>query len=164
MRTSNKLGPHLFLLGQRIRKQYDKWPGWDNHWLPWPGSCNFCITMWHKIFCGLMVFCVFWKLIFAIRTDWFFLLGINFCNQYPALIIFLFLLSTCKKAVNPLSLRILRNCRWRHNAQPRCRFSKNAQKRCCWNCNIWPDWFTCHQSHYCLYFNGIPEELGKVQC
>ena len=23
--------------------------------------------------------------------------------------------------------------------------------RCCWNCNIWPNWFTSHQLHYCLY-------------
>ena len=29
---------------------------------------------------------------------------------------------------------------------PWCHFSRNGQKRCCWNCNIWPDWFTCHQS------------------
>ena len=29
-------------------------------------------------FCGLAIFCVLWELIFAIRTDWFFLLGINF--------------------------------------------------------------------------------------
>ena len=40
-------------------------------------------------------------------------------------------------------------------------FSKNASKRC-WNCNIWPDWFTCHQSHYCLYFDGIPDGLEGV--
>ena len=52
--------------------------------------------MWHEIsagvyFCGLAIFCVLRELIFAIRTDWFFLLGINFCDfqnlstQYPAL-------------------------------------------------------------------------------
>ena len=42
------------------------------------------------------------ELILAITIDWFFLLGINFCNsqkvpstQHPALIIFSFLLSTC---------------------------------------------------------------------
>ena len=32
---------------------------------------------------------------------------------------------------------------------------------CCWNCNIWPNWFTSHQSHYCLYYNGIPEFVRK---
>ena len=42
-------------------------------------------TVWHKIFAGvyfwgLATFCVLRELIFAIRTDWFFLLGINFCN------------------------------------------------------------------------------------
>ena len=24
-----------------------------------------------------------------------------------------------------------------------------------------PDWFTSHQSHNCLYYNGIPEFLRK---
>ena len=42
-------------------------------------------TMWHEIFagvyfCGFAIFFVFRELIFAIRTDWFFLLGINFCD------------------------------------------------------------------------------------
>ena len=36
-----------------------------------------------------------------------------------------------------------------------CAKKKNARKRCYWYCNIWPDWFTAHQSHYCLYYNGI---------
>ena len=40
-------------------------------------------------------------------------------------------------------------------------WKKNARKRCCWNCNIWPNWFTYHQSHYCLYYNGIPEFVRK---
>ena len=31
-------------------------------------------------FCGLAIFCVFRELIFAIKTDWFFLPGINFCD------------------------------------------------------------------------------------
>ena len=31
-------------------------------------------------FCRLVIFCVVWELIFAIRKDWFFLLGINFCD------------------------------------------------------------------------------------
>ena len=36
-------------------------------------------------FCGLAIFCVLRELIFAIRTDWFFLLGIDFCDfrKYP---------------------------------------------------------------------------------
>ena len=43
------------------------------------------LTVWHEIFegvyfCGLAIFCVLWELIFAIRTDWFFSLGINFCD------------------------------------------------------------------------------------
>ena len=42
-------------------------------------------TMWHKIFvggyfCRLAIFCVLRELIFAIRTDWFFLLRVNFCD------------------------------------------------------------------------------------
>ena len=41
--------------------------------------------MWHEIFagvyfCGLAIFFCFAELIFAIRTDRFFLLGINFCS------------------------------------------------------------------------------------
>ena len=31
-------------------------------------------------FCGLAIFGVLQELIFAIRTDWFFLLGINSCD------------------------------------------------------------------------------------
>ena len=31
-------------------------------------------------FCGLAIFCVLRELILATRTDWFFLLGINFCD------------------------------------------------------------------------------------
>ena len=42
-------------------------------------------TVWHGnfvrvYFCGLASFCVLRELIFAVRTDWFFLLGINFCD------------------------------------------------------------------------------------
>ena len=48
-------------------------------------------------FCVLAIFSVF-----AIRTDWFYLLGINFCDfqkvlQYQALITFSFLLSTSNR-------------------------------------------------------------------
>ena len=39
-------------------------------------------TLWHEIlvgvyFCRLAIFCVLWELIFAVKTEWFFLLGIN---------------------------------------------------------------------------------------
>ena len=56
------------------------------------------------------------------------------------------------RAVNPPSLQILRidgermihdviiDSTWRHLWQ------KNPPKRCCRNCNIWPNWFTSHQS------------------
>ena len=41
--------------------------------------------MWQEVFvgvyfCGLVTFYVLWEQIFAIRTDWFFLLGINYCD------------------------------------------------------------------------------------
>ena len=56
-----------------------------------------------------------------------------------------------------------RGDRWRHKAQHMMSFveKKNVRKRCCWNCNIWPNWFTSHQSNYCLYYNGIPEFVRK---
>ena len=43
------------------------------------------IIVWHESFAGdyffgLAIFCVLWELIFAIRTDWFFLMGIDFCD------------------------------------------------------------------------------------
>ena len=38
---------------------------------------------------------------------------------------------------------------------------KKHEKRCCWNCNIWPNWLTSHQSHYCLYYNGMLEFVRK---
>ena len=49
----------------------------------------FCTTVWHKIFarvyyCELAIFCVLRGVIFAIRTDWFFLLGTDFCNFQEA--------------------------------------------------------------------------------
>ena len=31
-------------------------------------------------YCELAIFCVLREVIFAIRTDWFFLLGTDFCN------------------------------------------------------------------------------------
>ena len=47
--------------------------------------CFTLTTVWHKIFagvyfCGLAIFCVLRELIFVIRRDWLFLLGINFCD------------------------------------------------------------------------------------
>ena len=60
--------------------------------------------MLHEIFagdyfCGLAIFCVSRELIFAIRTDWFFLLEFIFASfrKYLAFIIFSFLLSTCNR-------------------------------------------------------------------
>ena len=58
--------------------------------------------MWHEIFagvyfCGLTIFCVLRELIFAVWTDWLFLLGIDSVlrfsesTQYPALVTFSFL-------------------------------------------------------------------------
>ena len=50
------------------------------------------------------MFCILRELIFAIRTDWFFLLGINFCDFQKVpdkeLIIFSFSLSTCNEIIN----------------------------------------------------------------
>ena len=48
-------------------------------------SIHTMLTVWHEIFagvnfCGLAIFCVLRELILATRTDWFFLLGINFCD------------------------------------------------------------------------------------
>ena len=53
--------------------------------------------------------------------------------------------------------------RWRNNGGHMTSFfgGKKARKRCCFNCNIWPNWSTSHQSHYCLYYNGIPEFVRK---
>ena len=71
--------------------------------------CNFSDpefnTVWHEIyagvyFCGLAIFFVLRELIFAIRADWFFRLGINFTifRKYPVPSVdnnfILFLLST----------------------------------------------------------------------
>ena len=59
---------------------------------------NFCGSLY---FCGLVIFCVLRELIFAIKTDWFFLLGwcLYWCwlEGDPALILFSFLLSTCNR-------------------------------------------------------------------
>ena len=55
-----------------------------------------------------------------------------------------------------------RDDKWCHSARHMMSFvTKNLWKRCCWNCNIWPYWFTSHQSHYCLYYKSIPEFVRK---
>ena len=71
------------------------------------------------------------------------------------------------RAVNPPRLQTLRidgerviddvimQGTWRHF------LGKNARKRWCFNCNIWPNCFNSHQSHYCLYYNGLPEFVRK---
>ena len=73
------------------------------------------------------------------------------------------------RAVNPPLLQILRiDGQWviddvimQGTWRPFLQKKKNARKRCCFNCNILPNWFTSHQSHYCLYYNGIPEFVRK---
>ena len=60
-----------------------------------------------------------------------------------------------------------REDRWCHNARHMTSFVKKyARKRCWWNyCNIWPNWFTSHQSHWLLILQrhtGIFEEKFKV--
>ena len=66
-------------------------------------------TVWHKIFagvyfCRLGILCILRELSFAIRTDWFFLLEINFCvfEKVPdkSMIIFSFLLRMCNEIIN----------------------------------------------------------------
>ena len=54
------------------------------------------------VFADWRFFCVLRELIFVIRTNWFFSLGINICDFQketgnPALTIFSYLLSTCKR-------------------------------------------------------------------
>ena len=52
------------------------------------------------IFADLAIFCVLRELSFAIRTDWFFLLGINFCDvqKVPSIEnIFVFIFSMCNR-------------------------------------------------------------------
>ena len=67
------------------------------------------------------------------------------------------------RAVNPPHLKVLshdaqhmtsfilyKNTHWLWSSQMFA-MTQSAQKRCCWHCSIWPDWFTSHQSHYCLH-------------
>ena len=67
-------------------------------------SCGTKLFREFILICGLAIFCILPELILAIRTDWFFLLGINFCDfqKVPdkSLIIFSVLLSRCKKIMN----------------------------------------------------------------
>ena len=72
------------------------------------------------------------------------------------------------RAVNPPRIQTLRidgewviddvimQGTWRHFLE-----KKNTRKRCCFNFNIWANWFTSHPSHYCLYYNGLPEFVRK---
>ena len=78
------------------------------------------------------------------------------------------------RAVNPPHLKILshdaqhmtsfilyKNTHWLWSSQM-VAMTQSARKRCCWHCSIWPDWFTSHQSHYCLYQKcHIPEFTRK---
>ena len=50
----------------------------DFRWFKTRGLGSFKTYRVARNFCGLAIFCVLWELIFAIRTDWFFLLAINF--------------------------------------------------------------------------------------
>ena len=50
----------------------------DFRWFKTRGLGSFKTSRVARNFCGLAIFCVLWELIFAIRTDWFFLLAINF--------------------------------------------------------------------------------------
>ena len=37
----------------------------------------------------------------------------------------------------------------------------SRRKRCCWHCNIWPDWFTSHQSHIIVYITMVYRSLWE---
>ena len=55
-----------------------------------------------------------------------------------------------------------RDNRWCHNARNMTTFvQKSIQKNVVGIVPFVPDWFTSHQSHYCLYYNGIPGFLRK---
>ena len=42
---------------------------------------------------------------------------------------------------------------------------KERAKRCCFNCNIWPNWFTSHQSQIIAYITMAYRSLwGNVHC
>ena len=41
---------------------------------------------------------------------------------------------------------------------------EDARKRCSWQCNIWPDCFTSHQSYYCLYYNMAITQVYEKTC
>ena len=53
-------------------------------------------------------------------------------------------------------------CRWRHNARNMTSLCKTTcEKDVVGIVTFVPDWFTSHQSHYCLYYNGILRFLRK---
>ena len=51
-----------------------------------------------------------------------------------------------------------RDNRWHHNAR---NMTSSVQKKHTNKMSFVLDWFTFHQSHYCLYYNGIPRFLRK---
>ena len=80
LRTSKTLRPPLF-----VGTKNQNYSMISHQAEPTLGSYNFLVTVWQEIFvgvyfCRLVIFCVLRELIFAIKTDWFFLLGINFCD------------------------------------------------------------------------------------
>ena len=56
-----------------------------------------------------------------------------------------------------------RDNRWRHNARNRTSFvqKKTCEKDVVGIVTFAPDWLSSHQSHYCLYYNGILRFLRK---
>ena len=55
-----------------------------------------------------------------------------------------------------------RDNRWRHNARNMASFvQKTCEKDVVGIVTFVPDWFTSHQSHNCLYYNGVREFLRK---
>ena len=74
------------------------------------------------------------------------------------------------RVVNPVHLQILRIDRegiiddvimqetWRHFVKKAC------EKDVVGIVTFVPDWFTYHQSHYCLHYNGILRFWGNVRC
>ena len=55
-----------------------------------------------------------------------------------------------------------KNTRWLWS--PQFVMPEDARKRCSWQCNIWPDCFTSHQSYYCLYYNMAITQVYEKAC
>lgn len=85
------------------------WSWWEDHVVQ-GHRCFFCFSInqtyagFYRVaqnFCRLAILCILRELIFPIRTVWFFLLEINFCDFQKVLdnsmIIFSFLLRTCNE-------------------------------------------------------------------